>query len=126
MEFVPGCIYHRQNDIHQKYGGQGRGGISTPTGRPDVFLFTGDAGLQYGYEDRFSPDGTYSYTGECQTGDMSMVRGNLAIKTHEQTGRSVHLFEYVSKGQVRRFVFTGGRQPGRSCTTRTSSCVSSS
>ena len=32
MMFVPGQIYHRQREIHDVYGGQRQGGISTPSG----------------------------------------------------------------------------------------------
>ena len=32
---------------------------------------------------------------------MSFVRGNLAIRDHVSTGKDLHLFEYVGKGNVR-------------------------
>ena len=47
--FEIGQIYHRQQQIHDVYGGQRQGGISTPATAPFVFLFTGDTGEQYGY-----------------------------------------------------------------------------
>ena len=62
--FQVGQTYHRQKDIHDAYGGQRQGGISTPSGHPYVFLFTGDSGTQYGSRDEFRPDGTFWYTGE--------------------------------------------------------------
>ena len=99
--FVPGQVYRRRQDIHGVYGGQGQGGISTPSGHPLIFIFTGESGGTYGYRDEFRPDGTFWYTGEGQTGDMKMVRGNRAIRDHQQEGKTIHLFEYVNTGQVK-------------------------
>ncbi len=58
--FEPGHISHRKA-IHDHYGGQRQGGISTPSSHPLVFLFTGDTGTTYGYRDEFRPDGTFWY-----------------------------------------------------------------
>jgi 5-methylcytosine-specific restriction protein A len=66
--FVPGEV-HRCRDLHEQYGGQGQGGISTPKEHPMIFLITGESGSQYGYTDGFRSDGTYWYTGEGQVGD---------------------------------------------------------
>jgi 5-methylcytosine-specific restriction protein A len=49
--FQVGRVYSRRNDIHAEFGGQQQGGISTPDGAPFIFLFTGEMGEQYGYED---------------------------------------------------------------------------
>ena len=73
--FVPGQNCRRHQDIHEIYGGQRQGGISTPSGHPLIFIFTGESGETYGYRDEFRPDGTFWYTGEGQTGDMEMIRG---------------------------------------------------
>ena len=81
MDFVVGEIYRRR-DIHNAYGGQMQGGISTPRDFPMIFLFTGDSGPQYGYEDKFQDDGTFSYTGEGRRGPMRMEKGNRAIRDH--------------------------------------------
>ena len=99
--FVPGQIYKRRNDIHGVHGGQSQSGISTPSRHPLIFIFTGESGKTYGYRDEFRPDGTFWYTGEGQTGDMEMVRGNRAIRDHQQEGKTIHLFEYVDTGLVR-------------------------
>jgi len=99
--FVSGKIYSRVTDIHERFGGQRQGGISTPSRHPYVFIFTGDTGVRYGYKDDFRPDGTFWYTGEGQIGDMKMDRGNLAIQTHPKNNKSIILFEYVSRGKVR-------------------------
>jgi 5-methylcytosine-specific restriction protein A len=100
MMFTPGEVYRRLN-LHEKYGGQRQGGISTPADQSLVLLFTGEQGRKYGYEDGFREDGTFWYTGEGQVGDMEMLRGNLAIRDHAVKGKALHLFEYVTKGQVR-------------------------
>ena len=99
--FEPGQVYRRIQDIHDRFGGQRQGGISTPSGHPYVFIFTGESGSPYGYRDEFRTDGTFWYTGEGQLGDMRMERGNLAIKNHRGNNKSIVLFEYVSKGRVR-------------------------
>jgi 5-methylcytosine-specific restriction protein A len=67
--FEPGGIYNRVRHIHDVYGGQRQGGISTPKAAPLIFLFTGEAGDQYGYHDGLRDDGTFAYTGEGQVGE---------------------------------------------------------
>jgi hypothetical protein len=47
--FELGRTYNRRDDIHARFGGQRQGGISTPSGVPYIFLFTGESGEQYGY-----------------------------------------------------------------------------
>lgn len=100
LEMVPGRTYKR-SDLHAAFGGQQQGGISTPKNSRMVLLFTGEQGLQYGYEDHFHPDGTFRYTGEGQRGDMQMTKGNLAIQTHAERGKELHLFEYTRTREVR-------------------------
>lgn len=82
--FEVGKIYNRRSDIHGVYKGQQYGGIATPANHPYVFIFTSDAGEEFGYSDGFGPDGTFRYTGEGQEGDMQMVKGNLAIFDHQK------------------------------------------
>lgn len=62
--FEIGKIYNRRSDIHNIYKGQQYGGIATPAEHPYIFIFTGDAGGEYGYIDDFDPNGTFKYTGE--------------------------------------------------------------
>ena len=45
--FEIGKIYNRVVDIHERFGGQRQGGISTPSGQPYIFIFTGDVGVKY-------------------------------------------------------------------------------
>jgi len=101
LRFEVGGVYHRLNDLHEKYGGQRQGGISTPADYALVFLFASKEGKQYGYRDEFQDDGTFWYTGEGQTGDMTMERGNKAIRSHRSTGKELHLFSSLGSGLVR-------------------------
>ncbi len=99
--FSVGVEYNRRADIHGVYGGQERGGIATPSSIPAIFLFTGERGGRYGYEDGFRADGIFLYTGEGQSGDMEWKRGNLAIRESESLGKELYLFEESRKGFVR-------------------------
>jgi hypothetical protein len=94
--FVPGQIYRRR-DLHNQFGGQRQGGISTPAKAPFVMLITGESGSRYGYVDEWSKDGFFLYTGEGQRGPMRFVAGNKAIRDHEQQGKALHLFEQRRK-----------------------------
>ncbi|MCG9782665.1 HNH endonuclease [Vibrio brasiliensis] len=99
--FNLGQTYHRKSEIHALYEGQSQGGISTPASVSAIFIFTGDAGEKHGYEDHFTEEGIFHYTGEGQVGDMEMVRGNKAIYESPKTGKAIHVFEYVKKAYVR-------------------------
>jgi 5-methylcytosine-specific restriction enzyme A len=102
--FEPGGIYNRVRDIHDVYGGQRQGGISTPRLAPLIFLFTGETGDQYGYRDGPRDEGIFAYTGEGQIGDMEFVRGNLAIRDHIPNGRDLLLFEKLRQPGSYRFI----------------------
>jgi 5-methylcytosine-specific restriction protein A len=100
--FEIGKIYNRRKDIHVPFGGQERGGITTPVKSRFVFLFTGEQGENYGYQDGLRQDGVFEYTGEGQTGHMTFVRGNRAIRDHAADGKELLLFQaQKSKGQYR-------------------------
>jgi 5-methylcytosine-specific restriction protein A len=103
--FETGKEYNRRNDIHEQFGGQQQGGISTPSGHPFIFLFTGSSGDQFGYEDGWQPDnGIFLYTGEGQVGDMSFKAGNRAIRDHVQDDKTLLLFEALGKRQPVKFI----------------------
>lgn len=103
--FQQGKLYHRQTDLHDKYGGNRQSGIASCSQHPIVFLFSAPHGEEFGYKDgRISAD-EYLYTGEGQVGDMAMMRGNLAIKTHDAKGKGLHLFEKSSSGYYK---YVGG------------------
>jgi HNH endonuclease len=113
--FIQGHLY-RRSVLHDRYGGQRQGGISTPSLFPFIMLFTGESGEQHGYTDGWSADGLFLYTGEGQQGDMAFVRGNAAIRDHVTHGKDIHLFAQVRTGYIRymgQMVCTGYHvQPG--------------
>lgn len=95
---------YRRRDLHNLFGGQLQGGISTPSKHPMVFLFTGDTGELYGYQDGPNSDGTFHYTGEGQLGDMTFTRGNKAIRDHAGEGKTLHLFQKTKRPGYVRYV----------------------
>jgi len=106
-DFQIGKTYNRRKDLHDHFGGQQQGGISTPTEQPFIFLFTGESGDEFGYQDGWDEDGVFLYTGEGQEGqegDMEFVRGNKAIRDHAKSGKSLKLFESLGKGSGYRHV----------------------
>jgi len=94
--FVPGQLYRRRT-LHERFGGQRQGGISTPAKASFVILITGDSGKQHGYTDQWTDDGIFVYTGEGQRGDMTLTKGNRAIRDHKEKGKSLYLFEQDKK-----------------------------
>ncbi|WP_459676146.1 HNH endonuclease [Acidisoma sp. 7E03] len=101
--FVIHQTYVRRLDIHEPYGGQQQGGISTPARCPGIFIFTGHGANIIGYKDVFQADGTLRYTGQGQTGDMRMIAGNAAIRDHSTSGKDLLLFSQTKKGGRVRF-----------------------
>lgn len=99
--FDIGKEYKRKEDIHNLYGGQSQGGISTPKNHPFIFIFTSDAGEQHGYKDEYRDDGVFWYTGEGQVGDMKIASGNKAILEHAKNNKIIYVFEYTKKAYVR-------------------------
>ncbi|WP_255170066.1 HNH endonuclease [Natrononativus amylolyticus] len=79
--------------IHDVLKGERYKGIATPSELPLIFIFTGDAGRTYGYEDMFLEGDRFLYTGEGTEGDMTMDDGNKALRDHRENGESIHLFE---------------------------------
>ncbi|GAB3692659.1 KAP family P-loop NTPase fold protein [Saccharopolyspora tripterygii] len=85
----------RRTELHAQYGGNRQSGIAPIADSPNILIFTGGGGGQYGYTyDGWHEDGTYHYTGEGQTGDQTFARGNNALAT---PGRKVRLFRDGSK-----------------------------
>lgn len=58
LPFQIGMAYNRKRDIHDVYGGQRQRDISTPNDVPFYFLFTGQSGSQYGYDDGWDEEGS--------------------------------------------------------------------
>jgi 5-methylcytosine-specific restriction protein A len=82
-------LYSPRKDIHEKFGGQRQGGISTPANAPYISLFTSKAGEQHGYHDGYDENGLFIYTGEGQVGPMQFLRGNRAIRDHVKDGKEL-------------------------------------
>lgn len=108
IDLETGSIYERR-ELHSKYGGSTQGGIAPSNDDPVVFLFTGGTGEEHGYHDEFLSDKSVIYTGEGQTGDMEMKRGNRVIRDHVEEGRELHLFEMEGEGvrYVGQFMYAG-------------------
>ncbi|WP_243736964.1 HNH endonuclease signature motif containing protein [Cupriavidus sp. L7L] len=102
--FVLGRIYHRQTEIHHRFGGSRQSGIAPSSKVPAIFIFTGESGEQYGYFDGRDELGMFSYTGEGQVGDMEFKRGNLAIRDHAANGQALHLFKSLGKGKGQEYL----------------------
>ena len=85
-----------RQELHDKYGGQRYGGISTPISLPNVLLFTDPAaGRKFGY-DRFegpTEGGGYAYTGKGQVGHQTFTSGNKAILEAAGLGKTLMLFK---------------------------------
>lgn len=103
-DFKVGQEYNRREDIHALFGGQQQGGISTPADFPVIFIFTGEAGTEYGYTDGLLDDGTFLYTGEGQIGDMQFIRGNLAVRDHRANNKDLLMFKNLGHGKPYRFL----------------------
>jgi 5-methylcytosine-specific restriction enzyme A len=102
--FEVGRVYNRRSEIHEPYGGQRQGSISTPRDWPFIFLFTGESGEQYGYRDGWDDNGIFLHTGEGQQGDMEFARGNLAIRDHALESKDLHLFQALGRSQGYRYL----------------------
>ncbi|MCJ1708531.1 hypothetical protein [Microbacterium sp. VKM Ac-2923] len=101
----------RRRSMHDAYGGQQQGGISTPRGQNDIFIFTDpESGARYGY-DKFEglrEDGSYSYTGEGQYGPQEFVRGNRALRDCAKDGKTIRLFRTHGTSATYVGAFTTG------------------
>lgn len=102
--FEVGRNYSRRDDIHQVYGDSRQSGISSSAECPAIFIFTGESGGQYGYEDGFDQAGVFSYSGEGQVGDMTFTAGNKAIRDHAKNGRALHLFRALGKSKPCKYL----------------------
>lgn len=85
----------KRKAVHHAYGGQEQGGISTPKGRSDIFIFTDRArSALYGYDkhEKLHEDGTFTYTGAGRYGPQSFTPANAAIRDSAAQGRIIRLF----------------------------------
>ncbi len=61
-DFIIGSSYKR-SEIHNVWGNQRQGGISTPNDHPVIFLFSAARGSEFGYEDGWHENGFFHYSG---------------------------------------------------------------
>lgn len=104
LPFEIGALYNRRQEIHDPFGGQRQGGISTPASSPYVFLFTGEAGEQHGYHDFWDDENNLHYYGEGQSGHMQDRAGNRAIREHLKSNKRLLLFQMMGRGRPYRFL----------------------
>ncbi|MFI1503844.1 hypothetical protein [Streptomyces sp. NPDC020597] len=91
----------RRVELHERYGGSSQNGISPSRTTNNILIFTApSSGHQHGYYDTWNEDGTFHYTGDGQTGDQKLIRGNKSIYEHRETGKRLRLFE-GARGTVR-------------------------
>ncbi len=84
----------KRTELHRRFGGRRQGGIGPSAQSPSVFIFSDPAsGLEHGYRDGWSDDGTFHYTGEGQRGDQQFTHGNRAIRDHGDERRSLRVFD---------------------------------
>jgi 5-methylcytosine-specific restriction protein A len=107
-QFQIGKIYDRKKDIHRLFGGSAQSGIAPSNIANAIFLFTGESGGQYGYNDKetLNAEGgsVFLYTGEGQVGDMEFTRGNRAVLEHSKDGRALHLFRSLGKSRGQKYL----------------------
>jgi len=80
---------------------QAQGGKRPPTSPAVVFIFKGDKGAQYEYQDGWTEDGVFIYTGESKRGNVDFVREIRALSEHRRRGKETHLNEDLDQGIVR-------------------------
>ncbi|MBQ0925945.1 KAP family P-loop NTPase fold protein [Saccharopolyspora endophytica] len=97
-DLEPGTVL-RRTEVHARFGGNRQSGIAPIANSPNVLVFTGKGGAQYGYDyDGWRSDGAFYYTGEGKLGDQKLTHGNKALAT---PGRRIRVFEEVQKAHVR-------------------------
>jgi hypothetical protein len=70
---------------------QGQRGILTPREVPLIVVVRGEEGRPFGYDDYWDSEGVFHSFGAGQEGDMTFVRGDLALRDHAENGEDVHL-----------------------------------
>jgi hypothetical protein len=93
----------KRREVHERFGGSKQGGICPAPESSSILLFTyPNRGRAHGYRDGWGDDKCYYYSGQGRAGDQVMKQNNLAVLTHVQAGRELHLFEEVERTVVRR------------------------
>ena len=97
MELIKGNEYKRK-ELHDFFGGQRQGGISTPKNHPYIFIISSKRGKDHGYVEGWIDENKYFlYTGEGQIGDMEFKGGNRAIRDHYENEKRILLFQETKK-----------------------------
>ena len=97
MELIKGNEYKRK-ELHDFFGEQRQGGISTPKNHPYIFIISSKRGKDHGYVDGWIDENKYFlYTGEGQIGDMEFKGGNRAIRDHYENEKRILLFQETKK-----------------------------
>jgi hypothetical protein len=94
FDLVPGDKLLRRQ-VHARFGGDWRRGISTPANRRNIFVFTDPVqGPKYGYDvhEGLTPEGNFLYTGEGPKGHQDLNHANRALRDSEKNGIPVRLF----------------------------------
>ncbi|WP_200603895.1 HNH endonuclease [Pseudomonas sp. S44] len=102
LQFKIGAVYDRPTEINGPFGGSLQNGISVSASHATIFIFSGESGKQFGYDDGWN-GGVYFYTGQGQRDDMVLKGGNQAIAEHALDGRTLHLFESLGKSKGYRY-----------------------
>ena len=100
-----------RTEVAREYGGARYGGIQPSRSTPNILIYTDPSqGEQHGYVfDGWDLDESdIYYSGEGQTGDQSITKGNKAIASHVADGRTLRVFEVASGdrpgGKLQRYV----------------------
>jgi len=101
--FIVQETYNRLQDIHDAFGGSQQSGIAPSKNSPFIFLFTGGSGHDFGYNDSWE-NGVFNYFGEGQIGDMTLTKGNKAIRDHVALGKDLLLFQTLGKGKPVKYL----------------------
>lgn len=103
MEFIKNKLYRRK-ELHDEYGGNRQSGICPSSEHPVIFIFSGNSGGKYGYEDGWDNENIFRYSGEGQIGDMEFTRGNKSILNHKEDGKNIYLFEKTPESGYWKFI----------------------
>lgn len=94
FDLVPGTRMTRR-EVHAKFGGDWRRGISVPKDRRNVLVFTDPvAGAEHGYDvhEGLTPGGIFFYTGEGPSGDQELNYSNRTLRDADAEGIPVRVF----------------------------------
>ncbi|QHF21039.1 hypothetical protein GTU71_09485 [Rathayibacter sp. VKM Ac-2762] len=94
FDLVPGTRTTRR-EIHARFGGDWRRGISVPRDHRNIFVFTDPVrGAKHGYDvhEGLTPEGVFLYTGEGPSGDQDLNYSNRALRDADATCVPVRVF----------------------------------